>query len=126
MRAGRGGPAAPVSSRARKIMKRHWFFILLSLASEDRHGSDIMRDVLDLTVGDLRLWPATLYGSLEELREHGWIEELDDPAERPDGASERKRFYRITAPGRQALSAEARRLSGIVEAARERLAGDLP
>ena len=57
-------------------MRRHWFFILLSLAERDRHGSGIVRDVLELTDGELRLWPVTLYGSLDELREHGWIREL--------------------------------------------------
>lgn len=106
-------------------MKRPWFFVLLSLAARERHGLDIMRDVLDLTEGELRLWPATLYGSLDELREHGWIEEVDDPAERPEGASERKRFYRITGSGRRALAAEAGRMAGVVERVRERLAGDL-
>ena len=58
-------------------MRRHWFFILLSLADRDRHGSGIVRDVLDLTGGELRLWPVTLYGSLDELRENAWIRELD-------------------------------------------------
>lgn len=105
-------------------MKRHWFFILLSLAQRERHGSDVMRDVLELTEGDLRLWPATLYGSLEELLEKRWIAELEDADERPEGASERKRFYRITAAGRRALSAEMGRLARVVEAARERLAGE--
>ena len=51
-------------------MRRHWFFILLSLAERDRHGSGIVRDVLELTGGELRLWPVTLYGSLDELREN--------------------------------------------------------
>ena len=59
-------------------MKRHWFFILLSLADRDRHGSGIVRDVLDLTGGELRLWPVTLYGSLDELREQT-SEITDDP-----------------------------------------------
>ncbi len=100
-------------------MKTHWFYILLSLADRSRHGSGIVRDVLDLTGGDLRLWPATLYGSLEELSERGWIEELDDA---PEGESERKRFYRLTGTGRQALEEEAARLAGVAVVARERLA----
>ena len=107
-------------------MKRHWFYILLSLSGQDRHGSDIMRDVLELTGGELRLWPATLYGSLDELREQRWIEELEDPAERPEGASDRKRFYRISRSGRAAVIEEARRMAGVVAAARERLAGEIP
>lgn len=104
-------------------MKPHFFHILLSLAAGDRHGSGIMRDVLDLTSGELRLWPATLYGSLEELAELGWIREVADPEERPEGASERKRFYRITSAGRGALEAEASRLAWVASEARSRLAG---
>lgn len=105
-------------------MKRHWFFILLSLAERERHGSAIMRDVLDLTEGDLRLWPATLYGSLDELRERGWIDEVDEPGERPRDASERQRIYRIAGPGRRALSAELNRLERVVELARARSPGE--
>lgn len=102
-------------------MKRHWFFILVSLAGQARHGSDIMRDVLALTDGELRLWPATLYGSLDELRESGWIDELADPSERPEGESERKRFYRITDAGRRELAAELRRLGSVLDVAVARI-----
>ena len=45
-------------------MKRQLYYILLSLAAEDRHGAGVVRDVLELTDGELKLWPATLYGSL--------------------------------------------------------------
>lgn len=103
-------------------MKRQWFFILLSLAAGDRHGSGIMRDVLELTDGELRLWPATLYGALDELSREGWIEELSDADARPPGESERKRYYRMTAPGRRALRAETKRLEGLVSIARTRVA----
>jgi DNA-binding PadR family transcriptional regulator len=101
-------------------MKPHWYYILLSLSERDRHGSGIMRDVLELTAGRIRLWPATLYGSLEELRERGWIEELSDP-DRPEGASDRKRFYRITGAGRRQAREETRRLEAVLAAARSRL-----
>ena len=104
-------------------MKRNWFFILLSLASEERHGSAIMRDVLELTGGDLRLWPATLYGSLDELAAKGWIEEVSSESERPDD-SERLRFYRLTVSGRRELRAETKRLESLAAAARMRLARD--
>lgn len=101
-------------------LKRNWFYILLALADEDRHGSAVMREVLDLTDGEVRLWPATLYGSLERLSEKGWIEELADPEEHPDGESERKRFYRLTPAGREVLVAEASRLQELAETARSR------
>jgi len=100
-------------------VKPHWFHILLALADEPRHGSGIMRDVLELTDGELRLWPATLYGSLEDLRELGWIDELD---ETPAGESDRKRYYRITDAGRATLEREAERLAELAELARRRSA----
>lgn len=104
-------------------VKAHWFYILLSLSERERHGSEIMRDVLALTEGELTLWPATLYGSLEELSEREWIEEL--PAgERPSEASDRQRIYRLTSGGRAAVREEAHRLAGLVEVARTRLAGE--
>jgi DNA-binding PadR family transcriptional regulator len=101
-------------------MRKNWFFILLSLAAEDRHGSGIMRDVLELTNGELKLWPVTLYGSLDELREQGWIRELDRA---PAGADDsgRKRWFRINAAGRRALSAEVARMQSTLRVASDRL-----
>lgn len=69
----------------------------------------------------MRLWPATLYGSLEELLEHGWLEEVAHD-ERPEGISGRERFYRITRAGRLALQGEADRLESLARFARTRLA----
>lgn len=98
-------------------MKTHWFHILLALSNEDLHGSGIVRAVLDQTDEGLRLWPATLYGSLEELSGLEWIEELAGPGEHPEGESERKRFYRITEKGARELAAEAERLESLARAA---------
>jgi DNA-binding PadR family transcriptional regulator len=98
-------------------MKIHWFHILLALSEEVRHGSGIVRAVLDQTDGELRLWPATLYGSLDELRGKGWIEEVTDEGARPEGESERKRFYRLTPAGAGALADEAARLQALARAA---------
>lgn len=101
-------------------MKTHWFYILVSLSERPRHGSGVMRDVLALTDGELKLWPATLYGSLEELGERGWIEEIPEE-ERPAETSDRHRIYRITRLGRRALAEETARLEGVVAVARARL-----
>ena len=102
-------------------VRRHWFFILVSLADRDRHGSGIVRDVLDLTGGELRLWPVTLYGSLDELREHSWIRELSSG---PDDEENRghRRWFRITPQGRRALAAEIERMNTLVAVAQRRLA----
>ena len=102
-------------------LKPQWLHILLALSDEIRHGSGIVRAVLQETQGKLQLWPATLYGSLDELTELGWIEEVSDPAERPRGESEKKRFYRITLLGARILAAEAKRLQALAATALSRL-----
>jgi DNA-binding PadR family transcriptional regulator len=66
----------------------------------------------------VRLWPATLYGSLEELRARKWIEELDEP---PEQESERRRYYRITRAGQHVLTDEAERLGRLARLARARI-----
>jgi DNA-binding PadR family transcriptional regulator len=107
-------------------LKPQWFHILLALSQQAQHGSGIVRAVLDQTAGKLRLWPATLYGSLDELAQLGWIEELTEPGERPEGESEKKRFFRLTETGKQILSAEAERLRSLAQTAMERLASAGP
>ena len=104
-----------------KGLKTHWYYILLSLAAGDRHGLAIARDTLALSDGRLRLWPATLYGTLEDLADRGLIEELDEAdRRRPADESERRRYYRITRAGRGALTAETERLAALVRLARSR------
>ncbi len=102
-------------------MKPHWFFILLSVSSAPRYGTAIQDDVRALSDGSVRLWPATLYGSLEELVEQRWLEEVADD-ERPEGISGRERYYRMTRTGRVALEREAARLDSLVRVTRTRLA----
>lgn len=101
-------------------MKPHWFYILLSLSSSPRHGAAIQDDIRELSGGEVRLWPATLYGSLEELTARGWLEEVR-AEERPQGIAGRERFYRLTREGRGALEHEVGRLEWLAGAARSRL-----
>lgn len=109
-----------MSDRSPTALTSHTFHILVALAARDLHGSGIVRDVLELTGGQLRLWPATLYGSLDEMHEEGLIRELTGD-ERPEGVSDRRRYYRITAQGRAALREEAARLASLADTAMERL-----
>jgi len=102
-------------------LKPRCYYILLSLSDGDRHGQAIARDVLDLSSGQLRLWPAALYGSLDELRQDGWIEEIDAARGRPADASEKQRIYRLTRAGRRAVAAETARLEALVHEARSRM-----
>jgi DNA-binding PadR family transcriptional regulator len=102
---------------AADALKPHVFYILLALADGDRHGLAIARDAQALSGGEVKLWPATLYGSLEDLLARKWIEDL---AEHPEDESERKRYYRLTRAGRAALHAEAERLGRLAKLAKAR------
>jgi DNA-binding PadR family transcriptional regulator len=94
-------------------LKPNWFHILLSLADREQHGYGIMNDVLERTGGKVRLWPATLYGTIRKLIEAGLIEESDErPVPEKDDA--RRRYYRLTESGRGVLGAESRRLEELV------------
>src|SRR5467141_2389250 len=96
-------------------LKTHWFHILLSLAGGEQHGYGIMQEVLNRTTGKVRLWPATLYGSIKRLIEAELIEESDErPAPELDDA--RRRYYRLTALGTQVLDAECNRLQELIRA----------
>ncbi len=101
---------------------RHWFPILTALADSDLHGSGIAREVEALTDGRTKLWPVTLYGSLQEMAASGLIEELA-AGTRPTGESEKKRYYRITKRGRRVLLEEAQNLAVLAETALRRTAG---
>ncbi|HEX2166370.1 MAG TPA: PadR family transcriptional regulator [Longimicrobiales bacterium] len=102
-------------------MKSHWFYILLSVSSAPRYGSAIHDDVREVSEGAVRLWPATLYGSLEELVQRGWLEEVGEE-ERPEGIAGRERFYRLTPLGREVLEGEVARMELLAGVARSRLA----
>src|SRR5258708_34006140 len=82
-------------------LKPHWFHVLLSLADQEQHGYGIMLEVLDRTGGKVRLWPATLYGTLKRLIDENLIEESD---ERPPLDDARRRYYRLTQFGRRRLA----------------------
>ena len=88
------------------------FHILLALSDGDKHGYRIMQTAHAQSGGRLRMGPGTLYGSFMRMLADGLIEEA---GERPDPAldDERRRYYRITAQGRGALSAEAERISAL-------------
>jgi DNA-binding PadR family transcriptional regulator len=89
--------------------------VLLSLAGGDRHGYGIIKDVLQQTDNRLRLGPGTVYGTLQRLMQAGWVEEVAPPADETDA---RRRYYRLTRAGRDAVKAEAERLEGLVRTAR--------
>jgi DNA-binding PadR family transcriptional regulator len=96
-------------------LKIQWFHIMLSLAGGEQHGYAIMQEVLQRTTGKVRLWPATLYGSIKRLIEAELIEESDERPE-PEEDDARRRYYRLTKLGKRVLDAECERLQELVRA----------
>jgi len=91
--------------------------ILLSLAGGERHGYAILKEVLLQTNNQVRLGPGTLYGTLQRLMECGWVDETDGPGDESD---ERRRYYRLSRSGREALRVEVERLEALIRGARAR------
>jgi DNA-binding PadR family transcriptional regulator len=90
------------------------FEILLALMPGDAHGYAILQAVEERLAGKLPLRTGTMYRALARLMDEGLIERTDAA----DEDDERRRYYRITAHGRDVAKAEARRLADQVEAAR--------
>jgi DNA-binding PadR family transcriptional regulator len=93
------------------------FHVLVALADGDKHGYAVLKDVKRRTNGRVVLTAGTLYGVVRRLLAEGLIVESD---ERPDPAldDERRRYYTLTAFGREVVSAEADRLAAMVDLAR--------
>lgn len=98
-------------------LKTPVFHILLALSERDLHGLGIADEVEDATDGVVELGPGTLYRSLKEMAERGLIREVEAPEE---DADPRRKYYRITAQGRNVVAAEAARFEQLVRVARER------
>lgn len=90
------------------------YHILLSLSGEARHGYGIIKDVVEVTDGELELEAGTLYAAIKRLRDDDLIEEVDAPEQ----ADARRRYYTITPMGRRVLRAESERMEAMVEMAR--------
>jgi DNA-binding PadR family transcriptional regulator len=94
-------------------LKTNWLHILVSLVGGEQHGYAIVQDVLERSQGKVRLWPATLYGSLKRLIQEGLIVESSErPAPEFDDA--RRRYYKLTPLGRRVLDLESQRLKDLV------------
>ena len=92
--------------------------ILLALASEDRHGYGIMREVARQSEGRYKLGPGTLYDNLQKLLDRGIVEER---SLRSSGDDPRRRYYRLSRLGRGLLAVEIARLEGVVREAKQHL-----
>jgi DNA-binding PadR family transcriptional regulator len=99
------------------------FQVLLALACGHAHGYAVMGFVEQVTGGQVRLGPGTLYRTIGRLVADNLVGESDtsDPTAPHDA---RRRYYRLTPLGEQTVRDEAELLARLVDAARA--AGVLP
>lgn len=95
------------------------FYILLSLSSQERHGYEILKDVTLSSAGRVKVGPGILYTTLKRLLEAGLIVEVEGGAN-ADRDDSRRRYYRLTHPGRSALASELERMEQALKVARTR------
>jgi DNA-binding PadR family transcriptional regulator len=86
--------------------------ILFALAGGESHGYAIIKEIEEMTEGEMRLNTGSIYLALHRLLSDGLIAQTS--------SEERRRYYKLTEAGRSAAKAEARRLNQLVRAASAR------
>jgi DNA-binding PadR family transcriptional regulator len=90
--------------------------VLCSLYEAPRHGYALKREVKKRSRGDVAPGPTSLYRTLWQLLDAGLIaESRERPA--PELDDGRRRYFRITAAGQRALTAELARLQRLLASA---------
>lgn len=69
-----------------------------------------MRETRKLSDDRFRMGPATLYTTIQRLLESRWIEEVRGP----EDGDPRRRYYRLTKPGKAALQQEMDRMEALL------------
>ena len=86
-------------------MTEAMYYVLIALMNP-AHGYQLMHDIEEVSHGRLRMGPGTLYGVLGRMEKDGLI--------KLDMAEGRRKVYRITLDGIEALSVEYTRLKAMV------------
>ena len=91
--------------------------VLLSLSGGDAHAYGIMKDIEARTGSRMSVGPGSLHYTITRLLEAGLVEAHDGGTEAADS---RRKYFGITARGRQVLEAELRVWADTIELARSR------
>jgi DNA-binding PadR family transcriptional regulator len=93
------------------------FHILLALGDGPAHGYAIGKEIEARTDGRMDPTTGALYQALRRLTE----DELVEPVAQPEDVGDaRRKYFAMTAAGRRAVAAEAKRLEALVGLAREK------
>ena len=77
------------------------FYILYCLQNEN-HGYGVVQQVENLTNGEIKLAPGTMYGSLSKMEKDGIIRFVRE--------EEKRKIYQITSLGKEVLELEINRI----------------
>jgi len=92
------------------------FQILIALADGPKHGYGILKEIEETSGGPVKSSTGTLYLAIQRLEQGGLLEE-EKTASCGDS---RRRYYRLTAGGREVAVAETRRLATLLGVARDK------
>jgi len=87
------------------------YYILLSLV-QAKHGYLVMRTIEQMTEGQFKVGPASMYSTIQKLQ-------AADLIELPDVGDKKKKMYQATAGGIQLLKSEVQRRREMVKHAAE-------
>lgn len=100
-----------------KELREPSFYVLTALAAGRRHGYVLIEEVAELSEGQLRLRPGTLYAALDRLVADGWV--AVDGEEVVVGRL--RRYFALTDRGGEELAAHAQRMHEATSVAMRRL-----
>ena len=86
------------------------FYILLCL-QEEMHGYSIVQKVEEVTQGEIRLTPGTMYGSLSKMEKDGIIRFVRE--------EDKRKIYVITDLGKSVLELEKKRIKRLYRTLQE-------
>ncbi|SFB09707.1 MULTISPECIES: PadR family transcriptional regulator [unclassified Bacillus (in: firmicutes)] len=92
------------------------YYILISLL-DPLHGYGIMQKVEEMSQGEVKLGPGTLYGALSKLEKQKLIAKMEDLDE------ERRKYYVLTALGKDVVKLEYKRLTNLIAASKNLIEG---
>lgn len=90
------------------------FNILLALSLKERHGYEIIKQVQEDSNGKINLGPGALYTSIKHLRSSGLIIEVTHSDDT------KRRYYKLSESGAEALRKELEYYEGVLSLARKR------
>ena len=88
------------------------FYILLCLQTPN-HGYGVVQRVEEMTGGEIRLAPGTMYGSLSKMERDGLIRFVRE--------EDKRKIYESTQAGREVLQLELKRIQRLYRNAKEAL-----